>query len=346
MIASDCADHPRAKPRHAVRQILEWYFEKVYGKFEGPGVLPFYCDPSRVGRFAVAADDLVAGRNSDFFKLFVAQAMFQARRDVLIMKQQREMPRDESKALISSAWLARRTRESRCPTVESASSFDRECSVTKTADGGVDCAHQPGAACHVKEATVLFNRVGDMGKLPTSAWLHLVELQNFNSLVDSAVSASADPASRADLLVAKLSQVHRVGRKLATMFVSALSTPALAPGLTPWFPRIDGNALTVVDTNVARAVAALRSRSDSRRSYDAISFWIRREARRVDLRLLRRTLPAYSPRLVQQALYAFCSRSNRLARRDDCAVTPCRRCVTRLCPFAAQQAGTSRRHHA
>ena len=40
---------------------------------------------------------------------------------------------------------------------------------------------------------------------------------------------------------------ERVGRKLATMFVSALSTPALAPGLTPWFPDIDGNELVVVD---------------------------------------------------------------------------------------------------
>jgi len=36
------------------------------------------------------------------------------------------------------------------------------------------------------------------------------------------------------------------------------STPALAPGLTPLFPDINGNVLVVVDTNVARAVDALR----------------------------------------------------------------------------------------
>ena len=132
----------------------------------------------------------------------------------------------------------------------------------------------------------------------------------------------------------RFTRVHRVGRKLATMFVSALSTPALAPGLTPWFPDIDGNDLVVVDTNVARAVDTLR-KPGVPRTYDARERWVRERAAQLDLREFRPDLPRYSPRLVQQALYAFCSKSNRVARRDACATraTPCAGCAAAICPF-------------
>ncbi len=121
------------------------------------------------------------------------------------------------------------------------------------------------------------------------------------------------------------------------MFVSALSTPALAPGLTPWFPDIDGNDLVVVDTNVARAVDALRE-PGAAKTYGARVRWVRDQAARLDLRMFRPGLPSYSPRLVQQALYAFGSKSNRIARGDDCSRrrTPCIRCAPDLCPFAAR----------
>lgn len=137
------------------------------------------------------------------------------------------------------------------------------------------------------------------------------------------------------MLVERFARVHRVGRKLATMFVSALSTPALVPGLTPWFPDVDGNQLVVVDTNVARAVDALR-KPGAPKSYDARERWVREQAAQLDLRELHPDVPSYSPRLVQQALYAFCSRSNRVARGDACAAraVPCAGCAPRLCPFA------------
>lgn len=144
------------------------------------------------------------------------------------------------------------------------------------------------------------------------------------------------PAStkRALLLVDRFARIHRVGRKLATMFVSALSTPSLAPGLTPWFPDIDGNELVVVDTNVARAVDALRE-PGAHRTYDAREQWVREQAAQLDLREFRPDLPSYSPRLVQEALYTFCSKSNRVAGRDACAnrLTPRRGCARTICPF-------------
>jgi hypothetical protein len=140
--------------------------------------------------------------------------------------------------------------------------------------------------------------------------------------------------------VERFARVHRVGRKLATMFVSALSTPALAPGLTPWFPGVDGNDLVVVDTNVARAVDALRE-PGAAKTYDARERWVREQAARLDLREFRPDLPSYSPRLVQQALYAFCAKSNRVARADACSgrAAPCAGCAPALCPFATSMGG-------
>ena len=138
----------------------------------------------------------------------------------------------------------------------------------------------------------------------------------------------------------RFARVHRVGRKLATMFVSAMSTPALAPGLTPWFPDIDGNDLVVVDTNVARAVDVLRE-PGAPRTYDARERWVREQAAQLDLREFRPDLPRYSPRLVQQALYAFCSKSNRVAGGDACSKrgTACPGCAPMICPFAPSMEG-------
>jgi hypothetical protein len=321
-------------PVRSIRSVLDWYFDRVYGKVEGPGVLPFYCDPLRVGHFAVSRTDLAAGGERALFRLLIGQAMFQARRDVLIMQQQRMMNRTDVDSLVAPDALTRSIRRSRCATLDSAQQFDRLCSVRKAADV-VDCAHHPGATCHVKHATTLFNRMSDMGKLPTSAWLHLANDGHLVDPLSEIASKTDDPLERARLLVGRFARVHRIGRKLSTMFVSALSTPALAPGFTPWFPAVDGNDLVVVDTNVARAATVLEAPSAS---YDTVTRWVRGVARRIDLRVYRRSLPRYSPRVVQQALYVYCSKSNRVAHNDACAVLgkPCGRCVMRLCPFTSR----------
>ncbi|MBL8860741.1 MAG: hypothetical protein JNK02_01920 [Planctomycetes bacterium] len=310
-----------------------WYFEHAYGRWEGPGTRPFYCDPDRVGRFAVDPADLSAGKPSALFRLFVALSMFQARRDTLIMAQQRAMPRTEVALLSSTATIRRAVRASPCERLRSAEAFDEGCNVRKSVDGA-SCGHRPSEPCHVKRATVSLRRMGDMGKLPTSAWLRLWEDGRFAARIRAVQERSSDPAARAEELVRLFESVHRVGRKLATMFVSALSTPALAPGLTPWFPTVDGNALVVIDTNVARVVDVLRA-SRAAGTYAARAEWVREQAERVDLRRYAVELPSYSPRIVQQALYTFASRSNRTARADPCSLgRTCAACVQIACPFA------------
>ncbi|MBI4814839.1 MAG: hypothetical protein HY791_01195 [Deltaproteobacteria bacterium] len=317
------------KAHAELRLVVEWYFRSRFGQTEGPGTLPFYCDPSRVGVFAVEPAELAAGRDEALFRLFVGLSMFQALRDVVILRQQRSMSVAAARPLLDLEYLSGLVRGHRCSSLL-AEHFESECDVAKL-DGEVDCTRHPGLPCPVKDATTAFKRMGDIGKQPTSA-LRLWRDGGVPRLLQE-VRADASPTARAELLVERFAQVHRVGRKLATMFVSALSTPALAPGLTPWFPEIDGNELVVVDTNVARAIDVLR-RGKGAKTYGARVAWLRRHARDIDLRAHRNDVPSYSPRIVQQALYAFCSKSNRVAASDPCAVTACETCIGGLCPFA------------
>lgn len=320
---------PKMRGLRETNAIVRWYF--LESRDSG---VPFYCDPTRIGPFAVEPDELSAGTEAALFQLFVTLSMFQALRDVVIMRQQRSLPRASMRVVADSATVKRSISQGGCPTLRSAEAFDEGCDVAKDGDD-VDCGTCAGAACHVKDATRVFNRMGDMGKLPTSAWLGLWRDAGVHGLLDQVCNEEPTPTKRAAILVERFAAVHRVGRKLATMFVSALSTPSLAPGLTPWFPEIDGNELVVIDTNVARAVDALRA-PGAAKTYDARERWVRKQAAEIDLRRVQRKLPAYSPRLVQEALYAFCSKSNRIARGDSCAehATPCTACTARLCPFA------------
>ncbi len=317
-----------------LRAAVAWYFGNLFGRIEGGGILPYYCDTQRVGRFAVRPDELARGAGEALFRLCVGMAMFQARRDVVIMRQQRMSSAALVRRLTSPSTLRRAIGKNGCPKLASPDLFDLGCDVARIR-GAADCGLRPGAMCHVKEATIAFNRTGDMGKLPTSAWLRLWKAGGFRDLLRGALAQEREPTRRAALLVNELARVHRVGRKLATMFVSALSTPALAPGLTPWFPEVDGNELVVIDTNVARGVDALRG-VEAPRTYAARERWIKEEAAKLDLKRFRRDVPSFSPRLVQQALYSFCSKSNRAARGDGCVglQAPCASCAPALCPFA------------
>jgi hypothetical protein len=323
--------------------IVRWFLKGPYRLLDGSVAPPFYCDPKCVGAFAVIPEELAAGHNVAVFKLLVALAMYQALRDVVIMGQQRLMPHADVRVLADVGFLGQSVATHRCPKLLSPEAFKAGCDVSKRGKL-VDCGSYPGAPCHVKRATVAFNRMGDMGKLPTSAWFLLGKDGGLQRVLDQVHRQSPSPTKRAELLVTRIAQIHRVGRKLATMFVSALATPALAPGLTPWFPEVDGNQLVVVDTNVARAVDALRG-AGAPKTYDSREHWVREAAALIDLRRLRPDLPQCSPRLVQQALYSYCSKSNRVARMDPCAqaASTCEACVVALCPVRARSAAYERK---
>lgn len=329
---------PRAKRGYdpTVRRIVTWYFERVYGRWEGPGTVPFYCDPWRVGHFAVRPADLTAGKPSTLFRLFVGLAMFQARRDTVIMAQQRAMSRADALALTSPTRIERAVMQSGCELLV-AGFFDAGCDVRKVA-GRARCSHRPKAECHIKDAARLLNRTGKLGKLPTSAWLRLGN-GNLAREFERVCALDADPQKRAAQLVNFVGGVYGVGEKLATMFVSALSVPALAPELTPWYPEVDGAGLLVFDTNVVRVVDALRGPRASR-TQEARARWLRTQAAKIDLREYGPDLPRHAPRLVQQAIYSFGSKSNRIVRGDPCAEgeerEACLTCAPAVCPFSGK----------
>ncbi|MCZ2111528.1 MAG: hypothetical protein LC118_18520, partial [Dehalococcoidia bacterium] len=62
------------------KAIVRWYFDE--GRVEG---VPFYCDPTRIGAFAIEPDALAAGTDAAVFRLFLTLSMYQALRDVVIM---------------------------------------------------------------------------------------------------------------------------------------------------------------------------------------------------------------------------------------------------------------------
>ena len=324
----------RATPAATVRRVVRWYVEHVYRRFEGPGTVPFYCDPVRVGHLAVDRAALARGEADALFRLLVVLAMYQSRRDVDIMRRQREMPARDAHAMASAPHLARAIAAGRCELLRDRARFDAECSVRRVFPGGYStCAFRSRTPCHVKRTTMAIGRMGDLGKYPTSAWLHVGRDGGLPAVYAEVCRAHADPAARAAALVARISRVYHVGRKLATMFVSAVSAPELAPGLTPWALAVDGSSLVVVDANVARVVDRLAP-SGAPKTYAARDAWVRGAAATVRLRDFDGALPPRSPRFVQQALYAFRSRANRAARGDPCATArTCPGCVVELCPF-------------
>ncbi|MBF0154953.1 MAG: hypothetical protein HQL64_14520 [Magnetococcales bacterium] len=313
--------------------VIRWFIDTRLDQEHGPRAVPFFCDPERIGAFAVSPGALRDGTAPVLFQLFISLSMYQALRDVAIMRQQRSLSRNAMSVVADLDFVTRSIVRHHCPWLGSAQAFERGCQVSKLG-GEIDCNTYPGIPCHVKEATKVFHRMGDMGKLPTSAWLRIWQEGGLKRILAEVNQETTSPTQRAMLLVEHFRKVHRVGRKLATMFVSALSTPVLYPGLTPWFPWIDGNELVVIDTNVARAIDLLRPTS-APKSYSSRENWLCFQAARLDLSDFHPGLPNYSPRLVQQALYAFCSKSNRVARQDACARTPlaCDCCARRLCPF-------------
>jgi hypothetical protein len=315
-------------------RILQWYFERRYGKSEGPGTTPFYCDPRRVGAFAIAPDELARADENALFRLFIGLSMYQAVRDTVVMQHQHRLPISDVNILASLPIVEAFVTSRFCPGAHRDDWITHYCDVWKRSDL-VDCFKHPGLPCAVKGATYAFNRMGDIGKLPSSAYVTIWARGGLAAALRMAVHTTPSPTTRASLLVGRLSQVHRVGRKLATLFVSVLSTPALYPDLSPWFPDIDGNDLVVVDTNVARAVDCLAGSSRAR-TYESREAWVRQQALRLNLSTFDPRIPSYSPRMLQQALYAFCSRSNRVALGDPCASARagCGTCVPRVCPFS------------
>src|SRR5262245_59577736 len=80
------ARRPRASQVATAQAVVRWYLDHHFRRPSDPGVVNMFCDPARVGAFAVDRHALRVGNGAALFRLLVATAMFQRRQDVQILR--------------------------------------------------------------------------------------------------------------------------------------------------------------------------------------------------------------------------------------------------------------------
>jgi hypothetical protein len=328
----------RAQVRQA-RAVVEWYLSLYYGRPDDPGVPHAFCDPARVGHFAVAPAALKRAEPDALFRLLVAVAMFQRRQDVQILRILRGMRSEDAAEIASAPRLLRLIDSSPCEHAKSLAGLVRRCDLTKDPVTKVGvCTANTHVRCHLKRHTVALKRWGHFGKMPSSIALSLREsgAEDLRDLRRAVLRRHRDPLARAQALESALGSAWRVNQKIACMFLSAVSNPAFLKDAA-WRRGIAWTHYVVVDSNVDLFLKAIAYRGV--RTYDARRAFIQGLASKIDLRKYDANLDAYNPRVVQQALYLFMSVANRRAIARDCSklgVAECRRCpraVAALCPL-------------
>jgi hypothetical protein len=330
---------PTAAQVKAVTDVVRWYLQTHFRRPGDPGVVEMFCDPERVGAFAVDRAALGAGDGRALFKLLVTTAMFQRRQDVQIMRILRGIGRRDATEITDARRLLKLVDATPCAHVKSLDSLRELCDLAKhpvTREGR--CTQGARVACPLKRHTVLLKRYGHFGKMPTSLALMLRQAgaSDLRALRRGVFARHGDPLERARALESAISEAWRINQKIASMFLSAVTNPDLSPGLAPWSAGLDWTYYVVVDSNVDLFLASLNYRGGS--TYDARRDFVRALARKIDLTEFDPALHAFNPRLVQQAMYLFMSTANRRAAAGDCmhlapsVCATCPRVVRARCP--------------
>jgi hypothetical protein len=303
-----------------------------------------FCDAASVGPFAADQGAIAAGDGSSLFKVLVATAMFQRRQDQQILRILRGMAPAVASEIVDAGRLKALATHSPCPHAKTVEELRERCDLAKDATTGEGtCGQRPGQPCHLKVHTVALKRYGHFGKVPTSIALSIVEAGagDIAGLFERVVRTERTRAARAAALESALGSAWRVSEKIASMFLSAVTNPDLSPGATvPWAARVDWTRFVVIDSNVDLFLASIGYRGLG--TYAARRAFVRAAAARVDLRRFDRRLRPFNPRIVQQAMYLFMSRTNRLALAADCAhvgASACRRCPAALSSRCALRRG-------
>lgn len=296
---------------------MDWYLEHYHGTDENPGVLQMFCDPRRVGAFAVSQERLREGDPSELFRLLVTVAMFQRQRDAQVSRILVGIGHEDAAELTTVEQLHRLSSSASCSHARSLAELHERCDLYKV-EGKAHCRAGPEQPCHLKRHTVLLRRYGHFGKMPTSAALvvHSEGPDGLRGLYERALREGASDPERSLLLEQALTRIWRVSDKLAAMYLSALTNPDLSQGLAPWAKGVDSSHFVVIDSNVDLFLQSIGY--DGPGTYAARRQFVQSLATRIDLSALRPGLQPYNPRLVQQALYLFMSASNRRLAKHDC----------------------------
>ncbi len=299
-----------------------------------------FCDPERVGHFALDRQKLAAGDPQTLFRLWFIVTMFQRRQDVQIMRILKGIGAQDARQLSTAPTLLKLVDASPCSHMKSTHDLVTRCDLGKDEKTKLGrCDANPSVQCHLKRHTVLLKRYGHFGKVPTSLALVLREAgaRNLRELRAKILRDVPTPEGRAVALEEALSGAWRVNQKIAAMYLSAISNPELSDVPAPWAEGIDWSHYVVIDSNVDLFLASIGYRGTG--TYDARRAFVQVLAEKIDLHRLDERLSAYNPRVVQQALYLFMSAANRGAAARDCSrqgPATCRACpslVAKRCPL-------------
>ena len=298
-----------------------------------------FCEPKRVGHFAVDPNQLAAGEDNALFRLLVTMIMFQRRSDAQIMRVLKGISSENATELTSAERLLQLSQRSSCPHLRSLSALIKICDLGKDRQSKLGvCSENPALKCHLKEHTVLLKRYGHFGKVPTAAALLLHEQGggSFKLLKKQIWKSSNCPSWRATRLIETLSASWRVSDKIAAMFLSAITNRDLSGKLACWADGVDSSQFIVIDSNVDLFLKAIGY--EGALTYRARKEFLQAISAQIDLSELDPSLQSYNPRIVQQALYMFMSVSNRREASQDCGDSSkrvCESCGTELsliCP--------------
>lgn len=326
----------------AARAVTAWYMALYHGTRDDPGVGEMFCDPNRIGSFALPRDALAAGEASALFRLVVAVAMFQRRGDLQIEAVLRGIPAAAAEELCCAPRLLELADRCVCPHARTLDALLTRCDLRKDPATGLGtCGAAQAVPCALKSHTVLLKRYGHFGKVPTSLALMLRErgVPDLPALRALALAEGRDPDDVAVRLESMLCRAWRVSDKIAAMALSILTNPDLSPGLAPWVEGVGWRRYVVIDSNVDLFLR--RVGYPGPWTYAARRAFISALAAEVDLASMKPGVQAFNPRLVQQAMYLSQSVLNRRARARDCthlggvSCHTCRVGAMQLCPLRA-----------
>ena len=315
--SSITAPRPTSEQLATTRAVVQWYLDLYYSTDADLGLLSMFCNPARVGHFAVNQEDIATEQPDALFKLLVTVAMFQRLRDSHVMGILRGISAEDAADMTSVETLLALAQGCTCPHSHSNKSLIQLCDLTKKPETKRGtCTVAPELPCYLKHHTELLRRYGHFGKVPTSAALVISEHGDLAQLRVRVLTEVADPLERAQQLEMALSKAWRISEKLSAMYLSLLTVPNLGLERPPWQEGIDWRYFVVVDRNVDAFLTTINYSGSG--TYTARRTFVQALAEGVNLSALRPELTKNNPRLVQQAFYLFMSEPNRRTNQADC----------------------------
>lgn len=292
-----------------------------------------YFDQGMIGRFAVTREAFVRGDPAALFRMLVTTVMFQRRQDLQIMRILRGISPEEALELTDVDALLALADAHECPHNKSLDALLNRCDLTKDKQGRGCCEANAALDCPLKLHTVLLKRYGHFGKVPLSAALMLRAhgAEDLEQLRQQVLAEAAGPAEASRLILERLAVSWRISEKIGSMFLSAVTNPALDPE-APWQEGLDHARFVVIDSNVDLFLRAINYQG-AMTSYARRREFIQALAEAIDLSAMQPGVSAYNPRIVQQAMYLFMSVTHRRHLSADCShdePPPCARCPDRL----------------